>query len=179
MILDLRGTTDHGARALEALIGGLMDHDVTLGTRVSREGSKPQVIKSQHEAFTGKLVVLVDSQSSSGAELFARTMQLQKRATVIGDRTAGLVREAKFYDYHFAMNRFDSYRAAITDADMVMADGQSLERKGLTPDEVALPSKADLAADSDPVLAHAAELLGVKLDPDKAAKLFPFEWLEF
>ena len=178
MILDLRGTNDNNARALEALIGGLFDHDVTLGTRIARDGSKPEVIKTQHESFTGKVIVLVDSQSSSGAELLARIVQLQKRGDVIGDRSAGLVRETKFYQYHFTMSR-EVYRAAISDADIVMADGQSLERKGITPDEVVLPKPADLASDNDPVLAHAAELVGVKLDPDKAAKLFPFEWQDF
>lgn len=178
MILDLRGTNDNNARSLEALIGGLFEHDVTLGTRIARDGSKPQVMKAQHEPFTGKLVVLVDSQSSSGAELFARVIQLQKRGDVIGDRSAGLVRETKFYDYHFTMNR-EVYRAAISDADIVMADGQSLERKGVTPDKVVLPKPADLAGDNDPVLAHAAELVGVKLEPDKAAKLFPFEWPDY
>lgn len=178
LILDLRGTNDNNARAFEALLGGLFDHDVTLGTRIARDGSKPQVIKAQHEPFTGKIVVLVDSQSASGAELLARVVQLQKRGTVVGDHSAGLVRESKLYNYHFTMNS-EIYWAHITEAEIVMADGQSLERKGITPDEIVLPKPADLAGDNDPVLAHAAELVGVKLDPDKAAKLFPFEWPDY
>jgi hypothetical protein len=44
------------------------------------------------------------------------------------------------------------------------------------PDELLLPTGADLAANRDPVLSHAAALAGLKLDPDAAGKLFPIEW---
>jgi C-terminal processing protease CtpA/Prc len=64
----------------------------------------------------------------------------------------------------------------VTVADMLMTDGKSLEDTGVTPDETLQPTGADLAARRDPALAHAAELLGVKLDAEKAGALFPFEW---
>jgi len=46
----------------------------------------------------------------------------------------------------------------------------------VTPDELLLPTAADLAAKRDPVLARAAALVGVKLDPERAGSMFPIEW---
>ncbi|HKO60647.1 MAG TPA: hypothetical protein VJV03_05765 [Pyrinomonadaceae bacterium] len=57
-----------------------------------------------------------------------------------------------------------------------MTDGKSLERVGVVPDELMIPSGADLAAQRDPVLSHAANLAGINLDPAKAGALFPKEW---
>ena len=68
------------------------------------------------------------------------------------------------------------YAVAVTDANLIMSDGKSLEKTGVVPDEVLLPTAADLAAGRDPVLAHAAESVGAKLDSTEAGKLIPFEW---
>jgi C-terminal processing protease CtpA/Prc len=56
-----------------------------------------------------------------------------------------------------------------------MSDGKSLENIGVTPDEVRLPTAEDLAAGRDTVLSYAASLVGVKVDPVEAGKLFPIE----
>jgi len=57
-----------------------------------------------------------------------------------------------------------------------MKDGKSLEHVGVVPDELLLPTAADLAAGRDPVLARAITLLGGSLDAAAAGKLFPVEW---
>jgi hypothetical protein len=46
----------------------------------------------------------------------------------------------------------------------------------VTPDGTVLPTAQDLAAGRDPVIAHAAEVLGVKVTPQAAGKMFPYEW---
>lgn len=150
------------------------DHDVKMFDSVQRKKTSPEVAKSEHHIyFPGKLIVLVDSQSASAAELFARVMQLEKRGTVIGDRTSGKVMEAK--NFQFFSSGMD-YGAEITVANAVMSDGKSLEHHGVDPDEQVFPQPSDIEAGRDPVLAHAAQELGLTLSPEQAGKLFPYEW---
>ncbi|MCA1592465.1 MAG: hypothetical protein LC754_07405, partial [Acidobacteria bacterium] len=119
---------------------------------------------------------IVDSESASAAELFARIMQLEKRGTVIGDHTSGKVMQSRYFGHQHGVDVVAFYGVSITDADVIMSDGKSLEQVGVTPDQVVLPKPTDIAAKRDPVLAHAASLVGVKLDPEKAGALFPVEW---
>ncbi|MFZ0137798.1 MAG: S41 family peptidase [Candidatus Sulfotelmatobacter sp.] len=177
LVLDLRGNPGGYVTTLSRLVGSVMDHDVTIATRVMRKGQKPEVAKSRsNNVFTGNLIVLVDSKSASAAELFARVVQLEHRGTVVGDRSSGSVMEALYYPFDDYSGVLVFYGASITSADLIMADGKSLEKVGVTPDVLLLPSAAQLSAGEDPALARAAELAGVKLDPAAAAKLFPFEW---
>lgn len=82
----------------------------------------------------------------------------------------------RFTETYMGANTAVFYGASITVADVIMSDGQSLEHTGVTPDEVVLPSAQDMASGRDPVLAHAAETLGIKMSAEEAGKAFPYEW---
>jgi len=176
VVLDLRGNPGGSVEVLKQFLGGVFENEIKIGDRVGRDVHKPMVTKKPHDPFTGKLVVLVDSRSASAAELFARVVQLEKRGVVMGDHSSGSVMEAKRYPNHLGTETMVFYGASITDADIIMSDGKSLEHTGVSPDEVALPTAADMAANRDPVLAQAAQSLGVKITPEKAGTLFPYEW---
>jgi carboxyl-terminal processing protease len=176
LILDLHGNHGGSVETLEYLAGDFFDKDVKIADRVGRKESKPQMAKGAHNAFTGKVVVLVDSDSASAAELFARLMQIEKRGVVMGDHSSGSVMEARHYSEKSGTDSVIFYGVSVTDADLIMTDGKSLEHTGVTPDVVILPTAVDLANGRDPVLAHAAETLGVKITPENAGKLFPYEW---
>ncbi|HEV2489935.1 MAG TPA: S41 family peptidase [Candidatus Acidoferrales bacterium] len=207
LIIDLRGDPGGLIDRLTYLTGSFFDREVTIATPIGRKHDKEVVAKPHGKTFTGRLFVLVDSRSASASELFARTMQLNHRGTVIGDSSAGAVMESKIHSFEAgagSQSRVEigsdimvggevvatttlspaptgedvlvHYAASITNDDLIMSDGKSLEGVGVTPDVIVLPTGADLAVGRDPALSKAAELAGATLDPAAAGKLFPFEW---
>ena len=176
LILDLRGNPGGDVDTLSDVLGALFEKDVKIADRVTRTNSKPWMAKSQRIVFTGKLIVLVDSDSASAAELLARVVQLEKRGIVVGDHTSGAVMESKFYRNQMGGDFLMFYGESITHANLIMTDGHSIEHIGVTPDYEIIPTAQDMANDRDPVLAKAAELAGVKLAPEEAGKMFPYEW---
>jgi C-terminal processing protease CtpA/Prc len=176
LIIDLRGNPGGSVDTLKYLVGGMFDHEVKVADRVGRKESKPEVAKSIRNTFNGKLIVLVDSRSASAAEMFARIMQLEGRGTVLGDHSSGSVMEARHYNEKLGTETMIFFGASVTEWDLIMKDGKSLERNGVTPDQLILPTAQDLASGRDPVLAQAAGILGVTMTPETAGKAFPFEW---
>jgi len=179
MILDLRGNGGGPAVTLQRLVGNFFDREVKIADLKGRKELKPLVAKSRGaDAYKGQLIVLVDSMSGSASEVFARVVQLEKRGTVIGDRTAGAVMISRYYGHQGGADVVYYYGTSVTYADLIMTDGRSLEGSGVTPDEVALLTAEEMAAGRDPVLARAAAKLGFELSPEKAGTLFPFEWIK-
>ena len=96
VVLDVRGNPGGSEEFLLRFLGGMFDRDVKMAERLGRKQLRASVAKSRgSKTFTGKVVVLVDSESASAAELFARVMQLEKRGIVIGDRSSGKVMRAE------------------------------------------------------------------------------------
>jgi len=177
LVLDLRGNGGGYEATLLRMISGFFDREIKLGDIKRRNETKPLTAKTRGEnSFPGKLIVLIDSKSGSAAELFARVVQLEKRGIVIGDVSSGAVMRSKQHNHGTGVDTVVFYGASITDADVIMNDGKTLERVGVTPDEIKLPTASDLAAKRDPVLAYAIGLAGVTISPEKAGDMFPIEW---
>ena len=175
LILDMRGNGGGYVDTLRYMVGYFTGDTTKIGDVKERKEMKPLMSKKAG-AFEGKLIVLVDSDSASAAELFARVMQLEKRAVVIGDRTSGSVMMSRHYSRGIGTDTKVFYGTSITVADIIMTDGASLEHAGMVPDEVLLPSGEDLAARRDPIITRAASLVGINIEPEKAGAFFPVEW---
>jgi C-terminal processing protease CtpA/Prc len=173
LVLDLRGNLGGSVRAEKWLLARIFDHDVHIYDIVSRRQAKPEILKSQGKhAFAGFLIVLVDSNSSSAAEVFARVVQLEKRGLIMGDHTSGQVRESLQLRHNvFQAGSTPQYVLSVSVADLILADGKSLEGEGVTPDILMVPTQEDLADGRDPVLAEALKFLGYPMDAAQAGKL--------
>lgn len=175
LILDLRGNGGGSVDTCRHMVGYFLGEEIKIAELKGRKETKAMMSKKVG-GYDGKLVVLVDSDSASAAEIFARVMQLEKRAVVIGDRTSGSVMQSRHYPRAMGTGTMVFYGTSITEADVIMSDGKSLEHAGVIPDEMLVPTGEDLAAGRDPIITRAAAVLGLKIAPDKAGALFPIEW---
>jgi carboxyl-terminal processing protease len=180
LIIDLRGNRGGvDEETLTAIIGNLFDHDIKIGELAGRKGKKPLMAKARSKKpYAGNVILLVSASSEESSELLARLLQLEKRATVIGDRTAGRVMREREFEERMGAEVVLIYGVILAEDDVIMTDGKSLENVGVTPDELLLPSAQDLAAGRDPVLARACALAGTPMDPAQAGALFPYLWPE-
>lgn len=175
-VLDLRGNPGGRVDMVLRALGNLFADDVKIADEKRRKDTKAMVAKGRgKDAYKGKIVVLIDSRSASASEIFARSVQLEKRGIVFGDKSAGAVMESMLYDHEIGMDTVIGFATSITVADLIMKDGQSIEKLGVTPDTVLLPTGADLAAKRDPVLSNALVSVGVKISPEDAGKIFAAE----
>jgi C-terminal processing protease CtpA/Prc len=172
VVLDLRGNPGGVVSELLRLIGGFSPRMVRVATEVGRKNSTEMTAYSSGpDHATAALYVLIDAGSASASELLARTMQLNKRGTVLGDRSAGAVRESKTFTHSVGNETVAFYGASVTVADLVMPDGGRLEGQGVTPDELVLPTGEDLRARRDPAMARALALAGVTMTAEQAGRL--------
>ncbi|HXQ35090.1 MAG TPA: S41 family peptidase, partial [Anaerolineales bacterium] len=176
LILDLRGNSLGSPDTLPHFAGYFFDSNIKLADRRGRKDLGPIVAKSKKKPFKGQLIVLIDGESASAAEIFARAVQLQKRGIVIGDRSSGSVMEGKLYQLHVGLMRNIPVAISATSADVIMPDGTRLENVGVVPDKLLLPTAQEMSVGHDPVLAYAASLAGIDLDPKKAGALYRSEW---
>lgn len=177
LVIDMRGNGGGLVSTLEQIAGRLFDRDVKIGQVRMRKASKPMMAKKRGNPFTGPIAAIVDADSASAAEILARLIQIEKRGAVIGDRSAGAVMQGRRVGGSLpGATGFTLFGASVTNAELLMLDGVSLEKIGVAPDELLLPTGADMAAGRDPVLARAVALVGGSLDAAAAGAMFPPQW---
>ncbi len=99
------------------------------------------------------LVVLVDEQSQSYAEVLAAALQARGRAKVVGKRSAG--NTETIYSYNFP----DKSRLWVAQEGYRLPDGTNLEGRGVIPDVNIDVDWTQYSLETDPHVLKAVELL--------------------
>src|ERR1700694_609521 len=158
LILDLRGNPGGLIEAVDATAGVFLER----GTLVVSGSGRYRIFGRRGFAATdsvgvhynGKLAVLVDGRSESGAEALASALQLYKRALIVGRATA-----RKGLGVEVQERLPDGGLLRVATLDMRDANGTLLEGKGVTPDLIAPRTAADIARGRDPQLKAAIAAL--------------------
>jgi C-terminal processing protease CtpA/Prc len=117
------------------------------------------------------MVVLLDRESASSAEIVAWTLGRRHGAVVLGDRSAGKVRGSVLIPLVAGGGqRFVPFGIQVTVFDIVLPGDVRLEGPGLRPDTLVLPDAGDLAEERDPVLQRALALAGVTMSSGEAGR---------
>ncbi len=155
LILDLRD--DHGGRedTMKEMAGHFLSDPTQLAVAISRDRQEQIIAKPRDPNLTAPLFILVDSHSASAAEVFARALQMKKRATIVGDGTAGKVNRSDIFGGTGGAVSFVFFGVAITTSKLVMPDGEALEDRGVVPDVRCVPTEEDVRLARDPCLESA------------------------
>ncbi len=151
-VVDLRGNLGGAKDSVVHFTGYFSDKPDTIAEVVGRSKTEPLAVKPRQPRLTGPLVVLVDSQSASASEVFARHVQRTGRGVVIGDRTAGRATLAQFVSMSHGVDTVMFYGVEVAVGRIVFPGNEELEGRGVTPNANCVPTSEDQREGRDPCL---------------------------
>jgi carboxyl-terminal processing protease len=113
------------------------------------------VIQPREPAYSGRLILLTDRVCSCACEDFVMPFKYSKRATLVGETTAGTFSWTRHIDFENGMI------LNIAAVHHTFPDGSQFEGVGITPDVPVDITPEDLRTGRDPVLKKAFELARV------------------
>jgi carboxyl-terminal processing protease len=158
VIIDLRGNGGGAVETLTALAGSFTDQPYEMAKRVGRDKTEAVKVRAETPRITVPVFVMVDSESASASEMFARDLQIRKRAVVIGDHSSGRVNLAQIFWEKVGAFDMVAFGTEIAVAKVVMEDGEELENHGVKPDEFCIPTAQDISQEKDPCLDRALQM---------------------
>lgn len=153
IILDLR---DNGGGYLDAGIAvasEFIDHGVIVSEQYGNGTKTPHPAIPGGLATNIPLVVLVNENTASASEIVSGAIQDDGRGKLVGVTTYGKGTVQNWFPLT------DGGTARITIARWLTPNGNTIDKKGLTPDLVVTMTQADYTAGKDPQLDAAVQLL--------------------
>jgi C-terminal peptidase prc len=164
LVLDLRGNGGGWFAVIKGVMGNFMSGNA--GIFYSNNSYVQGVIEVQErsslEISQGRLygelkslplVVLVDHNTESAAEIMAAALQQQGRAKVVGTRSMGNTEALFYYNLH------DGSRLWLAEEAFKLSNGAGLEGKGVVPDAVVDVDWTNYSEQDDPQILKAVELI--------------------
>ncbi len=134
LILDLRGCYDgsmeYASEVADILLPSGAESSAPVASAIKRDGSVLRNFTSDASAITfpGGIIVMVDGDTSGGAELLAAQLKDFSKATILGTKTAGQMTMQEIYDLN------DGSAISLTVAKVVCYSGVSYcEGEGIEP----------------------------------------------
>lgn len=155
LIIDLRSNGGGWRSVLEGLLSTFVAGEV--GAWWSQQTSYPLTITGTplyDQLMSVPVVVLVDRETESYAEVFAAVLQAQGRAQVVGFNTAGNTETIFAYDLD------DASRLWVAQEGFKLPDGSNLEGRGVLPDHAIDVDWTRFSERRDPHILKALELIG-------------------
>jgi carboxyl-terminal processing protease len=152
IVLDLRN--DPGGLLDQAInVAGFWVDGQTVVIEKNQDGQRPFVSGHGARLVGIPTAVLVNGGSASAAEILSGALQDYKVATIIGEQTFGKGSVQQYYEYE------DGSAVKITIAEWLTPLGRSINKVGITPDQIVPFTEEDFHAGKTPQLdAAIAEL---------------------
>jgi carboxyl-terminal processing protease len=153
LILDLRNNPGGYLNAAVTIASEFIDHGVIVSEKDSNGSITPYDATTGGLATSITLVVLVNGNSASASEIVSGAIQDDGRGKLVGELTYG---KGSVQEY-FPLS--DGGLARITVAKWLTPKGRTIDKIGLTPDQVVTMTQDDITAGRDPQLDAAVQLL--------------------
>jgi len=152
IVLDLRGDPGGFISAADDVITQFVASGETFELRGRNGTVDRHMVGAKHLAPTLPLVVLVDANSASASEIVAGSLQVHQRAKLVGTKTFG--KGSVQQDFPLS----DGADIHLTVQRWYLPNGQTIDKKGLTPDiPVTLASATDAYDVASPAQGYAKD----------------------
>ena len=157
LIIDLRGNDGGSIDGMKLLLGRFVSERKKYGTFINRNERNEDFIEPIKKKYPGKIAVLIDEMSISGAENMAGIIQLFNIGTVIGMPTPGQM----LWGNGYLIN--DSIALAIPIYKLEYPNGFNPENNGIIPDIEVELQRAGCLKGKDTQLKKAIDYLNERI----------------
>lgn len=161
IVLDMRNNPGGYLEVAIDLAGWFLERGQLIVSERFKTGPDQEFVSTGNGALRNlPIVILINRGSASASEILAGTLRDQRGALIVGETSYGKGTVQQLIELK------DESSLKVTIAHWVMPKGQVLNRDGIVPDYIVLPTDEELKARKDVQLEKALEILRAKIKGD-------------